>query len=432
MIPGFMLATLNPGKRTRHKRRKARRNGKRFNIAAFMAKRRAKRHPKMAKAVKIVVPKANSRRRLRRLNGLFGRRSVMARVRRRARRARKNAWSGARSSRRRVARKGKRSRRNPWSSFRVTRWRSKTSGQFGKRKRARRNPLWLARMKSGRRKFIGLPSGRLMHRRRSGRGRGRWHNNSVLPFAASLNGVLPITAALNPRRRRHGRRRYSANPRRRSRRSYRRNSVLPVSWNPAGSMLADIPVTKFIDPAFLMNTALPAAGGFIGTRALSGMAYNAMLPYLPAMAKEGIPGTIVKIANEALVASLLGWGVGKFLSKQAGQYVFLGGVVAVTYTAIQQILPAIGVTIPGMAGFGEDALTARMRQAVAAQVQARLSGLGHYQTVTDLDPQRMAKVNGGLGAHLTREDMGAQSNYSASPTAPTIADYDPFQEGAAL
>jgi hypothetical protein len=198
-------------------------------------------------------------------------------------------------------------------------------------------------------------------------------------------------------------------------------------------MLADIPVTKFIDPAFLMNTALPAAGGFIGTRALSGMAYNAMLPYLPAMAKEGIPGTIVKIANEALVASLLGWGVGKFLSKQAGQYVFLGGVVAVTYTAIQQILPALGVVnFPGMAGLGEDALTARMRQAVAAQVQARLAGLGHYQTVTDLDPQRMARINGGLGAHLTREDLGAQSGYSASPAAPTIADYDPFQEGAAL
>jgi hypothetical protein len=396
MIPGFWLATVNPGKSSRKakKPRKARKAAKKAVTVS-----RKKKLSALLKRLK-VSRKAHLRGRPRRLAGLFGRRNGMAKVRK-SRRPRRNAWKGAPRLHRKAALKGwarrmRKARKNPL---------------FGARKRkSRKNPLWLRRFKSGKTRFMHLPKGRLMHRSKK---TGRFHNNGpVLPM--SWNPVLPV----------------SWNSKRKAGRRARRNTY--GYWhNPAATgVLAGLPVIgpaqAFLDVSFWTGTALPAAAGFIGTKT-AGAFIHGLIPvaWLPANAALS---DAVRIAADVVGASALSWGVSTFVDKQMGKAVFIGGVVSITHSVLKALLGGtqIGTAI-GISGLGDE-LSDRMQQAVSQRVRAALSGMGSYLNVSDLQKRNLA----GMGEFVTADSLRAQGGYAASPAATSLMDYDPLQESSAL
>jgi hypothetical protein len=190
---------------------------------------------------------------------------------------------------------------------------------------------------------------------------------------------------------------------------------------------------SFIDVRFWTDVALPAVGGFIGTKTVGGMIYGAVGKAITI--PTGIVDTLAKIGADVLAASALSWGVGRFIGRSQGQNVFLGGVVAIGYDVLKALIGGTDIarTI-GLEGLGDDAATARLKEAVARRVEAEMHGLygyGSYLTREDMGMQGMGMQ--GMGAYLTRQDMVPQMmgdslarrlpNYSALPTG-SIADYD--------
>lgn len=124
--------------------------------------------------------------------------------------------------------------------------------------------------------------------------------------------------AANPRRRRA--RKAS---RKRSRRSYRRN---PGLFN------GMIPSTGFLTDAAIATT------GFIGTKMLAGT----VLPMV------GVAQPIARIAVKAVLAGALGWAGCQFVSRNAGQFLLIGGMVEAVNDAVQTyvapMVPALAVS----------------------------------------------------------------------------------------
>ena len=297
------------------------------------------------------------------------RRSQMARKVRRRRHKTPSRGRGGRfkKSTRRHRRSGRRrTRRNPVLPIS---WNPKPR----RRRRSRRNPLFLSRKGFSGRKHSGY---RRLHRRRHSPR--YWHN---------------------PRRRRH------------SRRSYRSNPVLPISWNPGG-MLSGGPigevigrVKSFVDVRFWTETGLPAAGGFFGSKAAGGFIYN----QLPVSLLQNIPSTAfpyVRMATDAIGGAGLAWAVGRFVGKKQGDMVWLGTVVNVAYAALQALLGGTSIASAiGLSGLGDD-LAARMKKEIAARVQNSLNGgrgMGSYLRTTNLH---------GVGEFVTERDLRTSPSYS--------------------
>jgi hypothetical protein len=179
--------------------------------------------------------------------------------------------------------------------------------------------------------------------------------------------------AVNPRRRRRA---VMANPRRRKR---RRNPVYAVTRrrrrhrhvaryrrrkrNPFGS-------------GEIRNVVIPAAIGAGGAIALA-VAYGYLSPNLPSSI-SGVTGasTVLQIAG----ALGLGFLAARFLGRQRGTYVAMGGLTVVLVNAITPMLSsATGGSIPGMSGFGG----------------LKLGGVGDYITY-----RRPGAMNPGMGAYL--------------------------------
>lgn len=230
------------------------------------------------------------------------------------------------------------------------------------------------------------------------------------------------------------------NPRRRRRR-YRRNSVLPLSWsrNPAGVLGGVLgKAQSFIDISFWTETAIPVAGGFLGTKVVGGMIHGALSKAITL--PTGIPGTVIRLATDVLAASGLSYLAGRFLGKKYEENVFLGGVVGIAHSVLKQLIGgtdigrAIGLDGYGM-GLGDD-LSEKMKQAVAQRVEAELSGMGAFLTQTALQRQGMAgPVEAGvpayMGEFITDTDLRAQPNYAASPGG-DLRDYDPNNDETAI
>lgn len=398
MIPGFWLATVNPGKSAK-KARKTKSKKTRKATGKVTASRKRKLLS-LLKKIK-VRRKAHLRGRPRRLSGSLRRRIGMAKVRK-SRRPRRNAWKGAPRLHRKAALKGwarrmRKARKNPL---------------FGARKarKSRKNPLWLRRFKSGKTRFMHLPKGRLMHRSKR---TGRFHNNGpVLPM--SWNPVLPV----------------SWNSKRKVGRA--RKNVYGYWHNPNGiaraieGMPIVGPAAAFLDVSFWTGTALPAAAGFVGTKTAGAFIHGLIpidwLPVNPAMSSA------VRIAADVIGASALSWGVSQFVDKQLGKAVFIGGVVSITHSVLKAILGGtqIGTAI-GISGLGDE-LSDRMQQAVSQRVRAALSGMGSYLNVSDLQKRNLA----GMGEFVTADSLRAQGGYAASPSAPSLMDYDPLQDSPAM
>jgi hypothetical protein len=339
--------------------KKTRRSAGKRGIALRSRPRRVQRRSKMARKTR--------RRRLRGPGGRFlSRRRKGGSTRRR--RARRNSWFGqprrhAKASRLGHGRRRRRSR-NPWTSFRIRRFRSGASGQFTGRKAPRR----------------------------------RYKNNAVVPVS------------WNPPKRRR----------------YRRNSVLPVSWNPGGSLsIGGVfgRAKSFVDIGFWTDTALPLAGGIVGTK-LAGSFLSGFIEKATAtMALPDIAKKVIRIAADVLGASVLSMLVTNFLGKKRGDAVFMGGVASIAHTVLGQALGGtdIGRTL-GLSGLGND-LTDKMRNAVAQRVEAELSGLnggvGTYVTQNALRQQSMD----GVGEFVTDVELRRQNGYAPTPGG-DLRDYD--------
>lgn len=218
----------------------------------------------------------------------------------------------------------------------------------------------------------------------------------------------------------------SWNPRRRrSHRRYRRNSVLPISWNPGGALGGAIArVKRFTDIRFWTETAIPAAGGFVGTKTVGSMIQGALAKAITL--PTGVAGAAIRVASDAVAASALGWLVGRFIGQKQGEAVFLGGVVGITHSLLVEFLggTAIGKAI-GLSGLGDD-LSERMRQAVAARVANELSGLGYLGEHITMESLQNRMVPG-LSEYVSDEALRARSGYAAGPTG-RLSDYDPTND----
>jgi hypothetical protein len=298
------------------------------------------------------------------------RRSKMARKTRRRRHKTPSRGRGGRlkSSRRHRRAGRRRTRRNPVLPIS---WNPRPR----RRRRTRRNPLFLSRRGFSARKHKGF---RRLHRRRH-----------------------------SPR--------YWHNPRRR--RSYRNNPVLPISWNPgsiASGPLGAVAgrMKSFVDVKFWTETGLPAAGGFFGSKALGAAVYNA----IPVNILTAIPGgpavlDYVRIGTDAVAGSLLSWAVGKFYDKKAGDAVWLGTIVNVSYALLQKLLGGTAIASAiGLSGLGDD-LAARMKAEIARRVQSsinggKLNGMGAYLRTTNV------RNLSGVGEYVTERALRSSATYS--------------------
>lgn len=111
--------------------------------------------------------------------------------------------------------------------------------------------------------------------------------------------------------------------RKRSRRRYRRNPRLFNGFVPSTGFLTDAAI---------------ATGGFIGTKLLAGT----VLPMV------GVQQPWARIAVKGLLAGALGWAGKSFVSRNAGQFLLIGGMVEVVNDAVQTyvapMVPALSVS----------------------------------------------------------------------------------------
>ncbi len=398
------LATLNPGRKARSKRRKLsawQRKVKKYGgvMQAVKASRKEKRSRKSRRGGHRrrnpfltttltsggAVVGMNAPRRKRRSRKLRSRRSAVARRtsrRARSRKAMRRSQMARKTRRRRHktpsrGRGGrfKSSRRHRRSSRRRTRRNPVLPISWNptrrRRRRTRRNPLFLSRKGFSSRKHRGF---RQLHRRRHSPK--YWHN---------------------PRRRRASRR-------------YRNNPVLPISWNPGG-MLTGGPIgdilgraKAFIDVKFWTETGLPSAVGFFGSKAAGGFIYN----QLPVSLLQNVPSAAhpyIRMGTDALGGSLLAYLVSRFIGKKQGDSVFVGTVVNVAYSALKALLGGtdIAKTI-GLDGLGDD-LASRMKQEIANRVAGHLNGMGSYLRTTNTLPR-------GLNEYVTEGALRSRADYS--------------------
>lgn len=95
----------------------------------------------------------------------------------------------------------------------------------------------------------------------------------------------------------------------------------------------------------LKGVIVPAAYGAAGALAMS-IAYGYLSPSLPATLQTGYMPTIVKAA----AAIGLGMLIGKFMSKQDGQYATIGGLTVVLVGAVTPLITSAAPTLPGLSG----------------------------------------------------------------------------------
>jgi hypothetical protein len=218
------------------------------------------------------------------------------------------------------------------------------------------------------------------------------------------NPVIPVS--YNPRRRRH----------------YRRNSVLPISLNPNG-IVGDLmrKVQSLVNVSFWIDTAFPATAGFLGAKVAGGFVQGlvektGLMSKLPAP-EYTVP--IVRAITTAIGGALVSKGIGMVKGRNAEDKAWLGTIIAVAYDLAKaflggtQIGNAIGLS--GMGNSMQDAVAARVRRELAMN-GAVLSGMGTYLDVTDLQRQSM-------GEYITDVALRRQNGYSASPSG-DLRDYD--------
>jgi hypothetical protein len=159
------------------------------------------------------------------------------------------------------------------------------------------------------------------------------------------------------------------------------------------------------------NVLVPAAIGAGGAIALA-VAYGYLSPNIPDSVTS-ITGASAVIQGLGAVA--LGMLAGKFMGRQKGIYVAMGGLTVVLVNALTPyISSATGGSIPGMSGFGGLKLGG-----VGDYVPYRKPGMGFINPAPRLGKYmypnaRLQGLRGGMGAYMNRNVAGKMGAYLAN------------------
>jgi len=307
--------------------------------------------------------------------GSMARRKVSRRRGRATRRYKRNAVLAIpftpNPRRRRHAKRGY--RRNKWVRLtipkrRITRWRMGRSkgkwhkGQFGPAKRFAPNPRRRSRASYRRAALKGA-----RHRRSSSRRR-----RASNPWARIWRTKSGRFSA-----RRYGSRRRSS--RRNGRRRYSRNPVLPmpidIGFNPyrRNDIVAGLtaPFKKVIDLDFVTGELLPMAGGFFGSRVVSGILNDQAVKLgLPA---SGLTKHVANLAAAGVVATAV-----NFVASSETATRVLGGGLFNFFVALVRDLLGDSPVGPYLSDFSD--ITQEMKDRIIGNVSRQLSGTGDYLT----------------------------------------------------
>jgi hypothetical protein len=148
----------------------------------------------------------------------------------------------------------------------------------------------------------------------------------------------------------------------------------------------------------LRSVITPAAYGAGGAIAMS-IAYGYLSPKLPAMLTTGYAPILVKAA----AAIGLGMLIGKFMSRQDGQYATIGGLTVVLVGAVTPLITSAAPTLPGLSGlqgYG-DYIPFRRGGVGAYMKNPSLGRLGFYSPAAVMAPKPT-----GMGAYMQRPVPG--------------------------
>ncbi len=248
-----------------------------------------------------------------------------------------------------------------------------------------------------------------------------------LPTARRRAGRPPMRLAANPlhrRSRRNAPRYYSnrrASPRRRRRTSYRRNAILPYfAFNqPLEALTA--PLMDLTSPTFWLETALPVAGGALGTDIMAAQTSSLLKIRYEGIAKHGL-----KLSSALGLAGVVGLVTG---NKNIAFNVLAGGIVSILYGVAYDIIGARtykevtkGYGVAGLSGLKED-LTEELKSRIAEGIKEEVGGMSQAEI-----PGQIPGV--GMSDYLTKEQLQRAPRLSAYVTteelqvAPHLASVD--------
>lgn len=176
---------------------------------------------------------------------------------------------------------------------------------------------------------------------------------------------------------------------------------------------------SLIDVRFWTETGVPAAVGFFGSKAVGGLIHQYTLTQFVGIGPTSTYYPFTKAACDAVAGAGMAWATSRFYSKKAGDAIWLGTVVNVSYTLLKTVFNMLGLQSTaaaiGLSGMGDD-ISDRMKDAVVQRVQANL---GVYAT-------RRALARGtaqpSLSEFATRPKLNSMT-YDPGPRA-RMADYD--------
>lgn len=216
----------------------------------------------------------------------------------------------------------------------------------------------------------------------------------------------------NPRRRRRRNPRRSHRARRRNPLFARRRRRNPVARHVSRRRRRHNPIHRHrrrarhrnpFSTGSLKSVLVPAAYGAGGAIAMN-VLYGYLSPSLPATLTTGYLPTLVKAAAAIGVGML----IGKFMSRQDGQYATVGGLTVVLLGAVTPLLQSAAPTLPGLSGLaGMGDYIPYSRPGMGAYIRnPGVAGLGRLGF---LNPAGVIGAGGRanpMGAYMTRPVPG--------------------------
>jgi len=184
----------------------------------------------------------------------------------------------------------------------------------------------------------------------------------------------------------HARRRFM-NPRRR----HRRHSFRRRLRNPRSSSGGRLSIKSVVH-----NALVPAAIGAAGAVALN-VAMGYATPYLPSQLQSGYLSAAAQIAGAVGVGML----AGKFLGRDRGRIVMIGGMTVVVYSLLNNLLSGINTSgIPGVTGTVSDYTPYPMGAYMRGPTNTPgIQGLGYVSPAAVIGPTMSPQMSG-LGAYM--------------------------------
>lgn len=200
--------------------------------------------------------------------------------------------------------------------------------------------------------------------------------------------------------------------------------MIPVSWNPARTISAAPQailgrLKEFVDIKFWTETAIPAVGGFVGSKTLGAVVFDLANTNVLKLDPASTTGKIARLASNGLAGSALAFAVERFLPignrRKIADGIWTGVAVSVAHDALRLILGGTEIArVIGLDGMGND-VSSRMRDAIRRRMA--VNGVGTYMTY---GPATRLQ---GLNEFVTDRELRAQNGYAPTPGG-RMADYD--------